>query len=53
MDSSGWDCMGGGLPGSGKVIAAGGGKPRCEVDMLWALLAGSKLDGRRSDDLGE
>ena len=29
-----WLCIGGGgLPGSGNVSAAGGGKPRCEVDM--------------------
>lgn len=33
--------IGGPLPGSGRVMAAGGGKPLCWFDMVGVILAGS------------
>lgn len=55
MEPRGWGGMGGGggLAGSGSVIAAGGGRPRCDVDMVWGPLAGSRGVDRSNVGLGE
>ena len=39
MEPRGWLNDGGGLPGSGRVIADGGGSPRCCVDIFTSDVA--------------
>ena len=51
-----WLSGGGGRPGSGRVMADGGGRPRCCVDILlssgWTL-ARSELTGESTFSLGD
>ena len=51
-----WLSWSGGRPGSGRVIADGGGRPRWGVDILWSsglTLARSELTGESTFGLGD